>query len=136
MASRTLLLALCSFFVAAIAAPPRGASDISSTTLRVTGTAAHGPVQVDAWGSDSIRVRFAPVGGAIVETPLIQGLLPTPAVPGEAHRDGDGLVSGNLRADVDAASGLVTLTRVSDGAVVLRQTSVAWGGIGARPSAP
>jgi iron complex transport system ATP-binding protein len=37
-------------------------------------------------------------------------------------------VSGNLRADVDGATGLVTFTRVSDGALLLRQ-------LGARPLA-
>jgi alpha-D-xyloside xylohydrolase len=81
--------------------------------------------QLDAFGDDSIRVRVAPPGGAITEPPL-QALMEAPP-PLRTAVAGDGLLqlsNGNLRVVLDPATALLTATRASDGAVLLRQTAL------------
>lgn len=83
-----------------------------------------GTVQLDAFGS-GIRVRVAPPGAPIVDAP-IRALLPTsPASSLPAHTSSSALSVGDLVATIDA-SGLVTFTRASTGAVLLAGTSVTW----------
>jgi alpha-D-xyloside xylohydrolase len=87
--------------------------------------AAQPSVQLDPFATDSIRVRVAPQGSAIADPPL-RGLLPEPP-SSRTLSTGDGittLTNGNLRVDIDAATGFITATRVSDGATLLRQTAL------------
>ena len=79
--------------------------------------------QLTAWGPDGIRVQIASPGGAI-EDPPISALLADPpagtAAAGAAPaRHALRLAQGNLAVTIDAATGAVTATRVSDGAVLL-----------------
>lgn len=86
--------------------------------------AANFTIQLDAYGSDGIRVRIAPGGSAIVEPPL-SALLPTssPAARTTSASSSE-LVNGNMHVAYDPATGFVTATRVSDGALLLRQTGL------------
>jgi len=81
--------------------------------------------KISAWGRDGVRVQIAAPGGAIEEPPL-SALQPGPP-PGSSAWHALRLTQGNLAVTVDAASGAVTATRVSDGAVLLRQTGLAFG---------
>ena len=94
---------------------------------------AQGPFQLDPYASNSIRVRVAPPGGAISD-PELQALIGTP--PSSATpvvREGaNSLVNGNLRVTMDPATNFLTAVRVSDGAVLLRQTALAF----AAPTVP
>lgn len=87
-------------------------------------------VQLDAFGDNSIRVRVAPASGAITDPPL-QALLQGGERPVTRTRvtvaAPNDLTNGNLRVAVDAATGFLTATRVSDSAVLLRQTALVWG---------
>ena len=81
--------------------------------------------QVDAWGPNSFRVRWASPGFAIIESEF------TPFVPQQQAEVQGGMkalrtINGNLCIDIDAATGLITATRVSDSAVLLRQTSLSF----------
>jgi alpha-D-xyloside xylohydrolase len=82
-------------------------------------------VQLDAHGDHSIRVRVAPAGGKIVDPPVM-ALTPTsPPLSTLTRREGaNTLTNGNLKVRVDPTSGCVTATRVSDGKVLLTQTSL------------
>ena len=77
------------------------------------------------WGSDSIRVQLAAPGNAVADPPLMalrDDGPPTSATRALPSSDLLSLTNGNLRVELDAASSLLTATRVSDGAVLLRQT--------------
>ena len=71
-------------------------------------------VQIDPWGSDAVRIR---IGGSTTDAG--QGYLysappfPTPTT------------KSNIAATVLQSSGLVVVTRVSDGAVLLKQSKLA-----------
>lgn len=81
--------------------------------------------QFDAWGDDSIRARVVPAKGIFVQ-PLVGGLLPqAPLISTETTSTVSTMTNGNLMVSVDATSGLATYTRVSDGKVMLQETSVA-----------
>lgn len=82
-------------------------------------------VQLDRWGTDAIRVRIAPPGGSIVEPPLMALLPGQPATAPTASSME--VTNGNLNIVVDVASGGITATRVSDGAILLRTIGVSWG---------
>lgn len=87
----------------------------------------YGTLRLDPWGDDAIRVRIAPPGAPIV-SPAVQALLPSPpASSAAAAAAAGGLVNGNLAASIDTATGLLTFTRVSDGAALLRATHVTFG---------
>ena len=81
-------------------------------------------IQFDAWGSDSIRVRVAPAGAAIVDPPFSPLLLPHPAPPLRASSR-ERLASGNLLLAADGAG--FTATRVSDGVVLFTTKSLSFG---------
>ena len=85
-------------------------------------------VQLDPFASNSIRVRIAPPGLPIADPPLMALLSDPPASSTAASGDGaSSLTNGNLRITVDPATSFVTATRVSDGAVLLKQTALAFG---------
>lgn len=84
-------------------------------------------VQLDAWGRDSIRVRIAPPGGAIVEPPLQALLTPGPPPSPASRRSALGLANGDLQVTFDAATGFINASRVSDGAALLVTNSIAFG---------
>ena len=86
-------------------------------------------VQLDAFGRDSIRVRIAPPGGAIVDNAFAPFVSPAPAPPaGQVEaRTAASLTAGNLAVSVDAATGFITATRVSDGAPLLSTLALAFG---------
>eukprot|EP01045_Picozoa_sp_COSAG04_P015383 COSAG04_NODE_1212_length_7719_cov_26.278346_4_plen_283_part_00 len=80
---------------------------------------------VEAWGADSVRVRVH--AGALIPVPAAQALLPsaTPppgTPPHPAALTESSLTNGNIAVAVSAA-GLVTVTRVSDKKVLLKQTA-------------
>lgn len=83
-------------------------------------------VQLDAWGTDSVRVRIAPSGGSIVDPPLSPLLIPHPSQP-KGPSSSLGLTNGNLEVSSDPTTGFVTATRVSDGAVLLKTQSITFG---------
>ena len=77
--------------------------------------------RLEAWGENAIRVRVAAPGLTdVVDPPIV-------ALKGSAGAsDAVSLTHGNLRVDVDPATSLMTATRVSDGATLLRQTALEW----------
>ena len=101
------------------------------------GTSAAPVVQLDPWGDDSVRIRIGPAGASIVDPPLMALDSTTPPASSTvATRLGQlRLTNGNLDVEVDAASGFITATRASDGAVLLRQTALSFGAAapGSRP---
>ncbi len=94
-------------------------------------------VQLDALGG-GVRVRFAPPGGAVVDPPLSAILLPAEGGLAPLATSPSSVTNANLRVASDPTTGLITATRVSDGAVVLQQTGLAWGppAPGSRPPCP
>ena len=86
------------------------------------------PVQLDAFGDDSVRVRIGFPGGALADPPL-QALLTGPEAPltrTRVVRTASSLANGNLAVSVDASTGLLIATRLSDGAELLRGTSLSF----------
>eukprot|EP01045_Picozoa_sp_COSAG04_P009427 COSAG04_NODE_544_length_12827_cov_262.923421_3_plen_229_part_00 len=80
---------------------------------------------VEAWGADSVRVRVH--SGALIPVPAAQALLPsaTPPPGTPPHPTAlteSSLTNGNIAVEVSVA-GLVTVTRVSDKKVMLKQTA-------------
>lgn len=93
-------------------------------------------VQLDPWGDDSVRIRIAEAGTAIVDPPLMALGSTTPPPSPAAVRPGPlKLSNGNLDVEADPATGFVTATRISDGAVLLRQSVLTLGAAapGSRP---
>ena len=75
-------------------------------------------VQLDAWGADSVRIRIAPPGGAIVDPPFTPLLLPHPSHASAPPASSPfSVTSGNLRVEADA-QGAITATRLSDAALL------------------
>jgi alpha-D-xyloside xylohydrolase len=103
---------------------------LSLLCLSAAAAAAPFAFQLSPWARDSVRVQVAAPGNAVEDPPLmaLRDDGPPPAAPGggAATYSADllSLTNGNLRVDLDAASGLLTATRVSDGAVLLRQTAL------------
>jgi len=106
---------------------------VLALALCATGAAGAAMPQLDAWGTDSIRVRFrVPAWGTeSIPDPPLMGLLPTPppsraprALAAGAAATPGSLSAGNLKVTADASTGLITATRVSDGAVLLKQTAL------------
>lgn len=106
--------------------------EISAPTAR--GTAAGLQYQLEPWGTDAIRVRVAAPGTQLSQ-PIIAALQSTSPPP---SRTTDAVVSaspskvtnGNIAAEIDTATGFVTVTRVSDGAVLLAQSAMNWTKVG------
>ena len=106
------------------------AAMLRPTTLLLLAAAARAQlaVQLDPFAANSIRVRVAPPGLPVAD-PILMALLPSPPASATAV-SGDGassLTNGNLRITVDPATSCVTATRVSDGAVLLKQTALLFG---------
>ena len=79
------------------------------------------------FGDNSVRIQVAAPGNAFTDPP-IQALLDVPpALRTPSTPSGDGianLVNGNLAVAIDAATGFITATRVSDGVLLLQQTAL------------
>ena len=97
-----------------------------SAVLAAIASGAPRAVQIDAWGPDSVRIRIAaPNGPAPATDPPFMPLLPLPpASVGAVIRTAMGVTNGNIAAVADAVTGLLTITRVSDGKVLLTQPSL------------
>lgn len=83
------------------------------------------------WGRDSVRVQVMAPGNALQDPPLMALLEtgPPPSGPADVTRSANGLslTNGNLVVALDAATMLLTATRVSDGRLLLRQTALVFG---------
>jgi alpha-D-xyloside xylohydrolase len=116
-ASLFLLLSFLAHAAAAAAAPPFAYA-------------------LSPWAANSVRVQVAAPGNAVADPPLMalrdDGPPPVPAAAVSRSADGQTITNGNLRVDIDAATGLVTATRVSDSAVLLKQTALTF----AAPNVP
>jgi hypothetical protein len=88
--------------------------------------AAQPVVQLDPHGRDSIRVRIAPAGGAIVDNAFAP-YAPPPPPTSRVARTASSLTVGNLLVAFDAATGFITASRVSDGAPLLSTSALAFG---------
>jgi hypothetical protein len=114
----SLLLALC--------APPTSAATSAATALAQVG--ATPKAQLDPFGTNGVRIRISAPGQPISE-PITGALLPE--APGARHGPAtfDGPLSvthGNIKVVVDPTTFFVTATRVSDGAVLLKQTNLSF----------
>eukprot|EP00729_Bicosta_minor_P027829 gene27829-33982_t len=105
--------------------------------------ASFGAFKLEPWGSNGIRVRVSPPGSTAITEPITPALLPAapPGTTGDAITGfctGDQqqqeeqpspatVTNGNLKVNIDSSSGFVTVTRVSDGTVLLKQTDLVWG---------
>ena len=84
-------------------------------------------VQLDPYGRDSIRVRIAPNGGAIVDNPYSPFVTPPPTLQREERSSKESLITGNLQVTYDAVTGFITASRVSDNAPLFTTTSLSFG---------
>jgi alpha-glucosidase (family GH31 glycosyl hydrolase) len=100
------------------AAPARGAQAVVA------------PV-VTPFAANSFRIQWAPPGYPVADSPYTP-FLPAPLSRSDASTaartpgGGATYTHGNLAVAVDAGTGFVTATRVSDGAVVFEQTALAF----------
>lgn len=90
---------------------------------------AQSSVQVQSWGSNSVRIRISVPGNPVVD-PLINGLLDyPPAGYGGSINFTLGIAqnftNGNIQVSSDA-SGRLTISRLDDGRVILAQRSLQW----------
>ena len=119
---------------------PLAAVAVLITAAAALSSAGARTVQIDAWGPDSLRIRIAaPNAPSPAGDPAFMPLLPTPPASGDrinsaaggvtiGNSAAGGVTNGNIAAVADAATGLLTVTRVSDGAVLLTQPTLeAWG---------
>ena len=91
-------------------------------TLIATLSLALSPVSLlESFGDNSIRVRVGAPGQPSVSDPPISALL----LGRQTTSHATNLTNGNLRVELDG-TGLLTATRLSDGAVLLRQTQLEW----------
>ena len=88
-----------------------------------------------AFGANSIRVQWAPPGMPVVNSSF-SPFLDVPVSASAVTRTATTLTAGNLAISVDAATGFITATRVSDGVVLLTQTNITWGPAVARGRFP
>jgi len=88
------------------------------------------------WARDSVRVQVAAPGNAVADPPLMalrdDGPPPLATRAAWSGAAAQSLTNGNLRVELDPATGLLTATRVSDGAVLLKQTALTF----AAPNVP
>ena len=91
-------------------------------------------IELAAWGPDAILLTVTPLGAAMPPAEYPSALLPRDDVSkcsssssssSSSNSNGAGesavFVHGNLRASLDAATGLLWYRRVSDGALLLRE---------------
>ena len=114
------------------------AAALALLAAATTASAAAAPPmpQVEAWGPNSFRVRWAAPGYPLAESPYTpyvlqseaNAKLPASAAPRTFEKAPGVLasVNGNLEIDVDAATGLVSVIRVSDGHLLMQQTALLW----------
>jgi len=106
--------------------------------------------QIDPWGPNSFRVRWAAKDYPLIESTYTPFVPQSPSTTHSKFEKSSGLTSninGNLQIDVDETTGLVTVKRVSDGETLMQQTALKWaqascygdpcpnGGAGLPPSA-
>jgi alpha-D-xyloside xylohydrolase len=97
---------------------------LSAFAAAASATAAIPQVQIDAFADNSVRVRIA-LPGCPITNPTFQGLLDeAPPLKTSVVRDGSRVQNGNIQASVDPNTGFVTVSRVSDGAILLNQTGL------------
>ena len=106
----------------------------SSTFLEAVAAGDHATVRIEPWGHNAVRVRIAKNGTHIVENP---GALIPPgtdnkgwpyAQPDPPMINGTSIINGNIKAELQA-DGMIWVTRLSDGAVVLKETSRSFGAL-------
>ena len=78
------------------------------------------------WGANSFRVQWAPPGLPVVNSSY-SPFLDAPVVSESLFSVlGGSFTNGNLAVAVDAATGLITATRISDGFVFFKQVAMDW----------
>ena len=88
--------------------------------------------KVTPWGDNSARVQISAPGASVISAPILSPIGDAPpasstvaAAGAAASEFGSSVVSGNLKVEV-TGDGMITATRVSDGAVLLKQTGLSW----------
>lgn len=85
------------------------ASVIAAACALVAAVASGAPVvQLDAWGTDSVRIRIAPSGGAIVDPPFSPLIIPHPSFVGGVDSTTSSplhVTNGNLAVTATLAPG-------------------------------
>jgi hypothetical protein len=108
---------------------------LASSVAAASAAAAPPMPAVDAWGPNSFRVRWAAPGFPLAESPYSpyvaqsEANVKTASSPARTFEKAPGVlasVNGNLEVDVDAATGLVSVLRVSDGHLLMQQTALLW----------
>ena len=87
------------------------------------------------WGANSFRIQYSPPGLPIVNS-TYSPFLAAPLSSTPTSCTATSFTNGNLRIDVDAATGFFAATRVSDGLVVQRMTNLTFGPPAARGRFP
>ena len=103
---------------------------LSAVALAGAAVAAAAPFPLPVltpFGANSIRVQWAPPGLPLVNSSYSPFLDEPVSSSRVVTRSSTSLTAGNLAIAVDAATGFITATRVSDGAVLLTQTNLSWG---------
>ena len=86
----------------------------------------YGELAIDPFGDDSLRIRIAPPGNSIVNPQIQALLLKPPPILLSTVLNSFSIKNGNIAASVDSNTGFVTISRVSDGSVLLRQIGVSF----------
>eukprot|EP00756_Hemistasia_phaeocysticola_P003956 Hpha_TRINITY_DN12551_c0_g2::TRINITY_DN12551_c0_g2_i1::g.50970::m.50970/K01811/xylS, yicI; alpha-D-xyloside xylohydrolase len=102
-----------------------GAGIEARSVNTVSGTVGGHDIRLEAWGTNSIRVRIAEAGVPITE-PIRGALLPM----GREVVEGGGtnLTNGNIKVVFDEVTGLPIITRVSDSVTLLKGKEVVFTG--------
>ena len=85
--------------------------------------------QVDPWGPNSFRVRWAAQDYPLIEstyTPFVPQTTVSAISTFNKSSDVTSYVNGNLQINVDTTSGLITVIRISDSVTLMQQTALKW----------
>jgi alpha-glucosidase (family GH31 glycosyl hydrolase) len=99
-----------------------------SVLLALAGARAAQPQQptIFPFGANSFRVQYSPPGLPIVNSSY-SPFLDAPLSSSPYAATTTSFTNGNLRVEVDAGTGFITATRVSDGFVVAKMTNLTFG---------
>jgi alpha-glucosidase (family GH31 glycosyl hydrolase) len=78
------------------------------------------------WGANSFRIQYSPPGLPVVNSSY-SPFLPAPLSSSPSSSSATTFTNGNLRVEVDPATGFFSATRISDGFLVQRMTNLSFG---------
>ena len=125
-AAPTRLWGLLLFVVLCTGAAAASVAETTHNCVMFDNEAGDQTIKLQAWGPDAILLTATPHNAAAPPTSYPSALLPRADTGGGCRSAGanfTALANGNLRATLDAATGLLSYRRVSDGALLLREAA-------------